>query len=63
MKFVRIFFMVMVNVDFICLVASSGWLEARRRLLREKRNRWDPASVSDEEAHRPSLARRSTAVS
>jgi len=37
------FFIGRMNVDFIYLVASRSWLEGRRRLLGEKRNRWDSA--------------------
>jgi len=44
----------MVNVGLICLVASSCWLETRRRILREKRKGWDSRrSASNEKAHRP----------
>jgi len=35
------FFIVMVNVDLPYVIAVN-W-RARQRLLREKRNRWDPA--------------------
>jgi len=39
------FFVLMVNVGFTYVAASSCWLEGRRRLLWEKRNRWDPTGA------------------
>jgi len=38
-------FFFVVNVGFMCVGLSSSWLEARRRLLREKRSRWDPTGA------------------
>jgi len=39
------FFIGMVNVGFMYMVLLEVDWRARRRLLREKRNRWDPAGA------------------
>jgi len=60
--------MVMVNVDFICLVASSGWLEGKAKTPAGKAEQRRPRKCkrrggSSSARGKRSLARRSTAVS
>jgi len=48
------FFVVMLNIDFMCIVGSSSWLEDKAKTPARKAEGMRPRrSARDEEAHRP----------